>query len=71
LGTAASLSSASLAFLALGFAPLDSAALLDLGVDVAPLVALGVALDVSLILGFFTESDRCGVYQGLATNHPR
>lgn len=40
---------------------LDSAALVDFGVDVAPFAAFGVALVVSLILGFLTESDRCGV----------
>src|SRR5690554_1804291 len=48
-------------FLDLALELLESAALVDLGVAVAPLAALGVALVVNLILGFLTESARCGV----------
>lgn len=68
-------SSASLAFFDLDLALLDSAALLDFGVAAAPLAVLGVELVVSLILGFFTESERCGVCQKVskapATIHHR
>lgn len=59
--SSAFLSSASF-FFDLDFAPLASVALVDFGVAVAPLAALGVALVVSLILGFLTESDRRGVW---------
>lgn len=68
-------SSASLAFFDLDLVLLDSAALLDFGVAAAPLAVLGVELVVSLILGFFTESERCGVCQKVskapATTHHR
>ncbi len=64
LGTEASfsaLASSASFFLFLAFALFESAALMDFGVDVAPLATFGVALVVSLILGFLTESERCGV----------
>lgn len=58
--SSASLSSASF-FFDLDFELLASVALVDFGVAVAPLAVLGVALVVSLILGFLTESERRGV----------
>jgi hypothetical protein len=51
-------------FFDLGLLLLDSAVLVDFGVDAAPLAVFGVALVVNLILGFLTESVRCGVCIG-------
>jgi hypothetical protein len=59
--SSAFLSSASF-FFDLDFGFFASVTLVDFGVAAAPLAALGVALVVSLILGFLTESDRRGVW---------
>jgi hypothetical protein len=59
-GFSASASLAGLVDLALALEALEVDSLAGMG-DSAPLADLGVALLVSFILGFLTESERCGV----------